>query len=154
MILLRFSFSAISPVPFKRVRARGNQYFNDPKYVAYKTAVKNRLRGMFPHLVQKFPIGSDERKKHIQQNKYLLLLLTFEEKDNADDDNFRKTIQDALQESGIVVDDRQIRGGFTFTLVDKKNPRIELALIKLPDVTPAKLLTTAQEIFKCIEFLF
>jgi len=47
-----------------------------------------------------------------------------------DIDNFIKTVQDALQDAGVVADDAQIDSVSGVKLIDKNNPRIEIELIK------------------------
>lgn len=127
------SFDRLPPVPWTRVRNLGKRRFNDSKYSDYKQALANTIRGRFPLEIGKVPkIGESGRQKHLAQVKYILLQQTFVARDTGDDDNYRKTLADALQLSGLVADDKQIRGGQSFTRIDAKRPRILFTLVEVP----------------------
>lgn len=132
MLFYSLKFDRFPPVPWQRARSVGKVRFNDPKYSEYKTALANAIKSAFCRHVILIPkVGDPTRKKHLNEVKYFLIQNTFISADRGDDDNYRKTLEDALQQSGLIADDKQIRGALTFTLIDKENPRVEFILIPL-----------------------
>lgn len=121
------------PVPFQRARANGAHRYNDPKYADYKKALANVIKGYYANLrADVIQVKEPGRREYIKQNRFGLILLVYQVKDKGDRDNYTKTVQDALQDSGVIGDDVQIDWGFEAKFVDADAPRIEMILIRSP----------------------
>lgn len=118
-----------NPVPFSRPRFNGKQSFNDPKYAQYKRSLSafiNREYGYFAWDIPK--AGDKKRSKYLAANRYHLTVRAFRDENRGDVDNFLKTVQDALQDAGVIADDSQIDSIKAEKFIDKENPRIEFEL--------------------------
>jgi Holliday junction resolvase RusA-like endonuclease len=136
MILIEMIYDGLPPVPAMRARSsqKTNRHYTPKKYADYKRALANAVRSRYCQLVNSVPqTGTKERSKYLKDNRLGLLLLVYRAENRGDCDNFTKSVQDALQDSGVVGDDSQIDWNFCAKLTDKTRPRVEFILCKSPD---------------------
>ena len=132
---IEFTFHG-SPVPAQRVQVGNRHGYNPAKYRKYKKALADALAKAFPEFVDKGPPTSNkkERRKWLKVNKdvqYRLDYWVFIKKDLGDWDNYGKSISDAIQNAGLVPDDKKIKKGSWEVQLDKENPRIHFRLERL-----------------------
>lgn len=110
----------LDPVPFKRVRTNKGRFFNDAKYEAFKQAVAGVLLATWGDL------GLD---------KPMALHLKFYRKTrhHVDIDNLAKSIMDALQGCGVIVNDSLIVELSASKQTGCNEPRTEIKLTVLED---------------------
>lgn len=120
-----------NPVPALRARAGRRNVYNPKKYTEYKGLLAEALHAEFEDIAFNFPeAGSKDRSKHLKNIRYELWIVARTIKDVGDGDNFLKMAADALQQAGIIANDKQIKRGHYDLDVDKENPRIEIELHK------------------------
>lgn len=118
-----------NPVPFTRPRFHKGRGFNDPRYENYKKALAGAIYGEFFPYIQPAPEkGSPERSRFLNFNRFNLEVKAYRAKNTGDVDNYIKTVQDALQDSGLILDDSQIDKVVGEKFIDKFHPRIEFVL--------------------------
>lgn len=137
MILIDFTFADLPPVPAARTRSTKHGHHYTPKqYKDYKKALADAIAAKYWNLVELVPpVGNPKRSKFLKYNKYCLLLNVFRVADQGDKDNYEKSVMDALGDSGVFANDKQVLSGFTTLFIDAKNPRVEIVLAKLPPDT-------------------
>lgn len=114
-----------------RVTARGT--FTPAEYRVWKNTLTTLLRVKFAEQVQQVPpTRTNQRTKWIKQNRYHLDVTVYRSKNVGDIDNFYKGVADALEDAGILANDSQIDLMTGRKLIDKRQPRVEFTLIRLP----------------------
>lgn len=128
-----------APVPAMRPRHSRNGTYNPKRYTAYKKAFSEALKQKFGHLAKQVPpAGSKERTAYLASHRYRLIVEVHRLACRGDADNFLKTVQDAIQQAGIIGDDSQFDEVYCRKLMDKQNPRISFCLERL-DREPVEL---------------
>jgi Holliday junction resolvase RusA-like endonuclease len=130
------------PVPFQRPRFNGKFVFNDKRYSNYKSNFSAAIKHYFENDIKPSPkTGTKERALFLNQNRYRLKVKAYRSANRGDIDNFIKTVQDALQDSGLIADDAQIDKVVGTKFIDKINPRIEFILEQTQSQEQFKFLT-------------
>ena len=107
------------PVPFQRPRVNGRTFFNSPRYDTYKRNLAAAIRTECGALMLKEPLE--------------LMLHVFRSNNKPYDlDNMIKACNDAMQDAGLIADDRWIHHIQATKGISKDNPRIEFWLSPLP----------------------
>lgn len=120
-----------NPVPFSRPRFNGKHGYNDPKYSQYKRSLSRAINAAYGYITWGIPPAGDKnRSKYLAANRYHLTVRAYRSENRGDVDNFVKTVQDALQDAGVIADDCQIDSISAEKFLDKANPRIEFELEK------------------------
>lgn len=95
------------PVPAKRARVTRNGTFNPPEYTRYKRGLAITLRQEFEAMLPQ--VLDKDRSKFIRHHRYWLEADFYLGHRRAmDADNLGKTLLDALQESGLILNDSQV----------------------------------------------
>ena len=129
-MIIEFTFGG-EPVPAMRPRVAGRRAYTPPKYKKYKEALANAIKKEYGYFSWDIPEpNSKERTKYLANNRYILSVNVYRRTNRGDADNFLKSVQDALQDSGVIADDSQIDRATVEKFIDKENPRIELILEK------------------------
>lgn len=122
------------PVPAQRPRfdsVRGRTY-TPAKYDKYKRGLAKAIQLQAGPFIPPPAPGSKERAKELKQNRYFLTLMVYRKRNVGDGDNYLKSVQDALQDAGVIIDDSQIDIALVDKrFIDKVDPRVELELIQL-----------------------
>lgn len=131
---LEFIFPGI-PVPYVRMNHQNIWTERVQNYLAYKLALATSLRAKFPELVIEGPPTSDKkaRAQFLKRHKsvsYRLDFRVFEPKEKGDWDNYGKGIGDALQDAGLIVNDKKIKTGSWVIGIDSADPRVEIVLFR------------------------
>lgn len=114
-----------------RPRFHGKRGFNDPRYENYKKALSMGIYAQFFIHVKKAPeTGSKERSRFLNFNRYTLDVKAYRSRNTGDVDNYVKAAQDALQDSGLILDDCQIDRITGEKFIDKFRPRLEVILVQ------------------------
>jgi Holliday junction resolvase RusA-like endonuclease len=112
------------PVPAARARStESGHHYTPEKYRNYKLALCNSIKGRYAKLIGKID----------PKAKLGIAMLVYRSKNTGDWDNFAKCVQDAIQDSGVIKDDKQICLGLCAKHIDKADPRIEFILFELPN---------------------
>ena len=130
---LAFDFTyPFPPVPASRPRVTQRGTFTPKRYADYKKALTLALFKEFGFWAWDIPpVGSKERSKWLKANRYGLQVDAFLDKDTGDWDNYGKAVSDALEQAGIIANDKQIDTATVNKSIDRKNPRLEIRLWKL-----------------------
>ena len=129
------------PVPNFRPRFNGKFAYNDKRYMNYKAQLAAEIKYLFREYITRPPApNTPARSQYLQANRYKLSVKAFRSCNRGDVDNFLKTIQDALQDSGLILDDSQLDKVIAEKFIDKMRPRIEFTLTKLQNTEQMKLL--------------
>ena len=129
-ILPKYYEIIVPGLPVTALRARstnGGRHYTPEAYRAYKLKVANAIKGKFANEIQALA-AYPERAKAV---RYALLVLANIPKDRGDWDNYAKAVQDALQDSGLIHDDKQVAFGFCGKVI-RPTPSIEICLFELP----------------------
>lgn len=132
--MLSFSFPG-EAVPYVRMNHQNRWTDRVQNYLAYKRAFAGALAAAFPHLVDHGPPTEQKKERAAwlklhKNTQYHLTFKVYEAKEKGDWDNYGKTIGDALQDSGVIPNDKKIKAGSFEILIDPANPRVELTLTK------------------------
>lgn len=120
------------PVPASRPRVTKFGAYNSAKYTAYKSSLIQAIKKDFGFYTWDIPKpGDKDRSKFLKNNRYSLTLEVFTLTDKGDFDNYAKSVSDALEQAGIIGNDKQIDEAHIFKTVDKDNPRISITLNQL-----------------------
>jgi len=126
-----------APVPAMRPRfTRAGNTYNDPTYQHYKAALASQFRRANPFLTADIPErNTKQRGKWLASHRYELSVQVYTATRRGDLDNYVKTVQDAMQDAGVIGDDVQIDGYRQpfFKTLNKDNPRIVVTLWRLED---------------------
>lgn len=129
------------PVPFQRPRFNGKFVFNDKRYSNYKAQLAGEIKYQFAQFIQlPPPANTKERSLFLQANRYRLKVKAYRSRNTGDVDNFLKTVQDALQDSGLIFDDSQLDKVIAEKFIDRMMPRIEFTLTKIQNTEQMKIL--------------
>lgn len=121
-----------APVPAMRPRHSQKGTYNPKQYTNYKKALAQAIRQKFGDLAQQVPpAGSKERSRYLKERRFRLIVEVHRTARRGDADNFLKTVQDAIQQAGIIGDDSQLDEVYCRKYIDKQNPRIGFALEEL-----------------------
>lgn len=132
-LLLEHTFY-IKPMPTRRGRNGGRHVYSDPEYKAHKAELIADLKKHFGYFCWDFPeSNTKERRKFFKENRYALALRVYTVRYVGDMDNYSKVVKDALQQAGVIPDDKLIDDYKEpyGKRVDKENPRIEMKLYQL-----------------------
>jgi Holliday junction resolvase RusA-like endonuclease len=126
------------PVPAARTRSsQAGHHYTPAKYKNYKKALSLAIAKEYPDLIASVPPPGDKKRgRYLAENRFGLVMRTYRIENRGDDDNFRKTLQDALEQSGVIGNDAQIDWGFSSKEMDAGNPRIEFSLYLMPYKKP------------------
>lgn len=128
---LEFTFS-FPPVPASRPRVTTRGTFTPKRYADFKKALTLALFKEFGFWAYDIPpVGDKQRSKWLKANRYGLRVEAYLDKDVGDWDNHGKAVSDALEQAGIIANDKQIDYAEVLKEVDRKNPRLEIRLWKL-----------------------
>ncbi len=123
------------PVPAQRPRfsRKTGRAYTPPAYSNYKSQLAGEIHYQFRKFISPPPpTGSKERRDYFKANRYKLSVKAYRSRDTGDIDNFIKTVMDALKDSGLILNDSQIRRLVdSDILIDKISPRIEFTLTKM-----------------------
>lgn len=100
------------PVAATRPRICRGRAYNDEKYSEYKAWLSQRIRQRFPHLVIKWPTNEKAKaalRKAELKKRYIISYTICIDKDTGDRDNYDKTICDAIEQAGIIANDKTIK---------------------------------------------
>lgn len=130
VINIEFTFYG-EPVAFKRPRAHGKFHFNDHRYANYKKAFSSAILASNHQHLKDIPAPkTKDRSRYLNFNRYKLQVRAYCSHDRSDTDNLGKVVMDALQDSGLIADDRQIIKLTVEKFIDKINPRIAFRLVQ------------------------
>jgi Holliday junction resolvase RusA-like endonuclease len=128
---LKFTFQG-EPVPAKRPRVTKFGTYTPKEYKDYKSDLIEAIKKDFGFYVWDIPEpGTKERTHYLKNYRYRLDLNIYTSKDSGDYDNYAKSVGDALEQAGIIGNDKQIDEAHIFKAIDKDNPRIEITLNQL-----------------------
>lgn len=115
-----------TPVGWKAPGCNHGRHFTPPRYADYKHMMIDHF--CYDRLAGKInPLEWDLKKT----DRFNLDMEVFIKNDIGDRTNFQKGVEDALQEAGIIWNDKQVIDGRTKVTIDKTKPRIWLELRKL-----------------------
>lgn len=123
--MLTFKFDG-EPVPAMRARVTQNGTYTPAKYRQYKRRLAQALASNFPHLVQ--ALSKNERAKVLKKVSYSLDIIVCRSRATGDIDNFLKTVMDALQDSGIILNDKQITKSSQEIITGTEPPAVLITL--------------------------
>ena len=130
-LALEFTFP-FAPVPASRPRVTTRGTFTPKRYRDFKKALALALFKEFGFWAWDIPpVGHKERSKYLKTHRYGLVVDAYLDKDTGDWDNYGKCVSDALEQAGIIANDKQIDSGTVNKSIDRKNPRLEIRLWKL-----------------------
>ena len=131
---LEFVFEG-PPVPYERMNYSNRWAERVVNYLAYKKAMAEAIAAKYPELVLDVPptsLPAARRKFNKTQKgvRYQLCAHVYRVADRGDLGNFMKGIEDALEDSGVIWNDKQVTRYFgnPEVFIDAKNPRIEFWL--------------------------
>ncbi len=129
---IKFTFHG-EPVTALRVKNNGKHHYNPTKYTEYKKALTAALNAEFGYYGWDIPLVKERtaRSKWIKANRYRLLVSVYRLRDSGDCDNFGKVSMDAIQQAGIIADDKQIDKLTVYKEIVKDSPRIEIKLWRI-----------------------
>jgi Holliday junction resolvase RusA-like endonuclease len=121
------------PVAAKRARVTQRGTFNPAAYTQYKRALAIAIRIEFGHLIPEVPpAGSRARSQYIAAHRYRLIVEAYRaDRRPVDGDNLAKTVLDALQESGLLLNDCMVDELMIRKHVDPSAPRLSFMLEEL-----------------------
>lgn len=131
LLTLQFTFPG-NPVPAMRPRLGRHRTYNPPVYTRYKTALVQALKKAFGHLALDIPpTGTKQRGHYLASHRYRLVVEVYRVARKGDADNYLKTVQDAIQQAGIIGDDSQVDEVYCRKHIDRENPRVAFVLEEL-----------------------
>lgn len=124
------------PVAYVRMNSQNIWTERVQNYLAYKDYVSSQMEKKYPEVIDRGPETKDKKARAawLKQNKnnvYRLEYVVYEEREKSDFDNYGKLIADALQDAGMVSNDKKIKVGTFEIKIDKDRPRLEIRLWKL-----------------------
>lgn len=124
------------PVPYVRMNHQNRWSDRVKNYLDYKRAFAEALEATFLELVDKGPSTRIKKErlawlKQHRSDRYALYYTVYEASEKADWDNYGKAISDAIQDAGLVSNDKKIKTGQWAIEVDAENPRVEFRLEKI-----------------------
>jgi len=135
------------PVTALRARAaKDGHHYTPVQYREYKLKVANAIKGKFAREI----MANKDDPKQAKQKRYALLLLIRLHRDHGDWDNYAKAIQDALQDAGLVHDDRQVTVGFCAKCIQDGPLQAEFCLFEIPESGPQIVIAA----FRVMKYLF
>lgn len=132
---IEFTFPG-EPVPYVRMNHQNIWTVAVQNYLAYKGYFSQALAAQFPEFVI-FPPPTSLKKeraafmKEHKKDRYKLDFTVYESRERGDWDNYGKVVGDALQDAGLVVNDKKIKTGSWRIEIDGENPRIEFTLERI-----------------------
>lgn len=132
LLALHFEFQG-EPIPAARVRAtKSGHVYTPAKYATYKSALITALKNQFGDSIPTPPSpGSKQRSPWLATHRYRLIVEIYRSVNRGDADNFLKTVQDAIQQAGLIGDDSQLDEVYCRKHIDKDNPRMAFVLEEL-----------------------
>ena len=112
LMFLEFFCDGI-PVPWKAPKFGQRRAYSDPRYRAWKqevgAAARKALRKDWP-TAEQFPTSNPSARRKAMKQRYRIKVEIYLPKGarRGDGDNYLKGINDALQDAGIFLNDRQI----------------------------------------------
>lgn len=125
------------PIPAVRMTQRSKYNDNAQDYLVYKSSISLLIQLKYPELILAIPPTSipKERSKFNKTQsdiQYRLYVEVYKaDKRGGDWDNFGKTVGDALEQSEVIFNDKQITDGQVKVFLDKENPRLYFRLEKI-----------------------
>lgn len=114
------------PVPYERMNNRNIWSNRVQRYLQYKGLMAESLKSEYQDWVDDLQSVCLIARR---QRRYSLSVRVYAARDAGDLDNFIKCIKDAIQDAGLVWNDRRIdHFNDCWLFVDRKNPRIEFTL--------------------------
>lgn len=139
---IKFVFNG-SPSPAMRARVcqGGKRRFTPEPYASYKEALSLALRAQYPSVKWGYPDLPETKwpaskrppfDKWLKKQRFALAYYIYRAADRGDIDNYQKCIQDCIEQSGLIPNDKQITSVYGTMLIDKERPRIEVTLVRNP----------------------
>ncbi len=100
------------PMPYKRVRGHNGRFMNPKEYTDYKRRIGAEAlkQSWAQNWDQAPPKGTDIYKKvYLKKARYVFSASIRRHKDTGDLSNYIKAIEDAIQDVGIIGDDKLIK---------------------------------------------
>ena len=106
--MISFEYAG-EPIPAQRVRVTGRGSFNPKRYAEYKKGLVAALKGLSPMVLGRYRLEIEAYRSNRRP---------------VDVDNLAKSVMDAIQEAGLIVNDSLIDELFVSKFVDPEHPRI------------------------------
>lgn len=121
------------PVPAMRPRVTRNGTYTPRAYLLYKRGLSVALRAAFGHLFPDVPAsGTRARSQFLARHRYRLAAdFHLGNRRPVDGDNLLKALLDAVQDSGLILNDSQVDEVSARKHIDPQNPRVEFTLEEL-----------------------
>ena len=120
-----------------RTNTKTGSSYNDKRYTEYKKVLANHIKSQYPGLFL-YMTGLSKQEKSDFLSKYHFIMNGFARihKDVGDADNYCKPVMDALEQCGIVVNDKKIKPYFPHIFDKSKQPGIffKLKIIEKNDI--------------------
>lgn len=134
-----------NPIPASRPRLsyKTGQVYHEQKYKRFKKRLADAIKFRFGHLAADVPDKKESalRKKYLKHVRFGLLVIIVPEsgQHRGDWDNYGKTVSDAIEDSGIIANDKQIvEAWISVREPDKDNPHLYFRLFKLEKLSVLK----------------
>jgi len=102
----------IDPMPTPRPRAGVKNVYNRKEYTEYKKTLATMFKSAFSDLwleaTHAFRYDEKGKTAYVKDNRYFMICEFFCSSPRGDADNYLKAVQDAMQDAGIIVNDKQI----------------------------------------------
>ncbi len=119
-----FVYFHLDPMPTPRPRAGRQNVYNKPEYTEYKKQLATQFKLAFQDLwmeaTKAFQHDDKGKAEYVKKNKYFLICEFFCTSPRGDADNYLKGVQDAMQDGGIIVDDKQIEAALPWVCPVKR----------------------------------
>lgn len=129
----------VDPMPTPRPRAGARNVYNKTEYTEYKKALATMFKSAFLDLwveaTQAFKYDDKGKAAYMKANRYFMICEFFCSSPRGDADNYLKAVQDAMQDAGIIVNDKQIEAPLPWlcpTRQPKNNVGIHIILTRKP----------------------
>jgi Holliday junction resolvase RusA-like endonuclease len=123
--VVRFFFPG-EPVPAARPQGGKWGYYTPAKYRAYKSRLVSYIRSHYITNLISAPstVNKSLRAKFLKQQKgvkYLFNLIVYPKYDRGDWDNYGKSVCDALEQSELIFNDKQIKKAYVEVMDPNKD---------------------------------
>lgn len=127
------------PAPYERMNSLNRWAPRVQNYLAYKATIAAGLRLMFPqHVLDIPPVElKKERAAFLKAHKDIIYRLdwwVYLDRERGDNCNYLKPIEDALQDAGLIVNDKRIREHHGYLYIGQGEPRLSFTLQTLDEM--------------------